>query len=447
MADPTNPNPRLPEWTELLADMGYSVDAVDLVDRAVAARPGDPELRIAQVQARWANGDAGATLEAVDEALLHAPMDEVRAMLLSIRAGALVELGRASEAIAPAAEGVRLAPATPPALFTLATAYAAAGKDEDARSVASGLLETAPEAPHGHVALAAAASGQREREDHLRRALELAPEDEHLLLSLGAALLEQGRDREALDVLAHASSRWPRSRAARGMALKAAARIEGLWPALPFPLFITALIVERATDGRPWWLSASLFGIAVASVVFAWWRRSRNPLPAEAKRVAKETKEESRRGMGLAFLGAFAFGLVLIPTFWVGLFGLPALSGAWGEVHWVQFAIAGGLIALGFWFLWLIRQRRRLGPRLIWASAATCRCEGLSVLTGPDACRYVKQHLWRTERGDLFPQEFTCPDTGRRWIGYQARVGWGPGARRLVQLSSDDDASVEVETP
>jgi Flp pilus assembly protein TadD len=441
MANPTSPNPRLPEWTELLADMGYSADAVDLVDRAVVARPDDPELRIAQVQARWANGDAGGTLQAVDQALLHAPMDEVRAMLLSIRAMALVELGRPSEAIVPAAEGVRLAPETPPALFTLATAYAAAGRDEEARGVATRLLETAPEAPHGHVALAAAASGQQEREGHLRRALELDPEDEHLLLSLGAALLEQGRDREALDVLSHASSRWPRSHAARALALKAAARLEGLWPVLPFPLFMAAVIVRGATNGRPWWLSAGLFGLAVASVVFAWWRRSRNPLPAEARRVTKETMEESRRDRGLAFLGAFAFGLVLIPALWMGLFGIPAQAGDWAMVHWFQFAIAGGIIALGLWFLWVIRQRRRLGPRLIWTSAATCRCEGLQVLTGPDARRYAKRHLWRTVREELYPQEYSCPDTGRRWIGYEIRIGWGPGAQRLVQLPSDDDAT------
>lgn len=446
MVDPTQPSPRLPEWTELLADMGYSADAVDLVDHAVAARPDDPELRIAQVQARWANGDAGGTLQAVDQALLHAPMDEVRAMLLSIRAMALVELGRPSEAIGPAAEGVRLAPETPPVLFTLAAAYAAAGRNEEARSVATGLLETAPEAPHGHVALAAAASGQREREEHLRRALELAPEDEHLLLSLGAALLEQGRNREALDVLAHASGRWPRSQAARGLALKAAARMAGLWPVLPFPLFAAAVIVGGATDGRPLWLSAGLFGLAVASVLFARWRRSRNPLPAEAERVTRETMEESRRGSGLAFLGAFAFGLVLIPAFWIGLFGIPALSGDWGEIHWVQFVIAGGFSALGVWFLWVIRQRRRLGPRLIWSSAATCRCERVHVLTGPDARRYAKKHLWRRERGELDPQELACPDTGRRWIGYEIRIGLGPRAQRLVQLPSDDDASVAVET-
>jgi hypothetical protein len=94
----------------------------------------------------------------------------------------------------------------------------------------------------------------------------------------------------------------------------------------------------------------------------------------------------------------------------------------------------------------VIHQRRRLGPRLIWASAGTCRCAELHVLTGPDARRYAGKHLWRAEPDNFVPQEFTCPDTGRRWIGYETRIGWGPAARRLVQLPSVDGA-VAVETP
>ena len=62
-----------------------------------------------------------------------------------------------------------------------------------------------------------------------------------------------------------------------------------------------------------------------------------------------------------------------------------------------------------------------------------CRCDTVAELYGSEAEEYAAEHLRSTgTRTDAMEEDFTCPDTGRRWLlDYPDRTERDPGQARL----------------
>ena len=62
-----------------------------------------------------------------------------------------------------------------------------------------------------------------------------------------------------------------------------------------------------------------------------------------------------------------------------------------------------------------------------------CRCNSVEELYGSEAETYASDHLVSDEvRSDRFEEDFSCPDTGRRWtLDYPERTAADPGQARL----------------
>ena len=62
-----------------------------------------------------------------------------------------------------------------------------------------------------------------------------------------------------------------------------------------------------------------------------------------------------------------------------------------------------------------------------------CRCNSVDELYGTEAEQYAAEHLVSDEvRTSAFEEDFSCPDTGRRWmLSYPERTQSDPGQARL----------------
>ncbi len=62
-----------------------------------------------------------------------------------------------------------------------------------------------------------------------------------------------------------------------------------------------------------------------------------------------------------------------------------------------------------------------------------CRCDTVGELYGSEAEEYAGEHLVSDEtRAELLEEDFSCPDTGRRWLlDYPDRTDQDPGQARL----------------
>jgi len=126
--------------------------ALEALDTALAAAPGDPALHLVRSIVLEFAGDAGAALASAEAGLSAAPAD---VELLQQAAHVCAELGHGTRAISHAQRAMALAPA-PATGITLCEALLAAGRLPEAESVAAGLRAASPLDQHA-IALQASA--------------------------------------------------------------------------------------------------------------------------------------------------------------------------------------------------------------------------------------------------------------------------------------------------
>lgn len=177
------PDTALLERAEALAEIGRYEQAGELFARLVAADPGSAPGWTGLARCRARLGDPRGALPAVEEALRADP-EYVQAVLM--RGNILADLGRHTEAVAAALEGVRIAPEAFGAHLVLARALLLARTGRGAKSremreayvVANNAVRLAPEEPATHYVLGVVAHQMRRHdlaEQAYNNALRLDP--------------------------------------------------------------------------------------------------------------------------------------------------------------------------------------------------------------------------------------------------------------------------------
>jgi tetratricopeptide (TPR) repeat protein len=157
-----------------LVEVGRNAEAIDLLQRALAANPNEPALLEALAEAQL-SVDPKAALETAGRLSARLPEHFRGHQLLALASSAL---RRDKQAVAHARDAVAAAPDRAGSHILLADTLARRRKTREARKAAARALELAPDRANSHVVsgnveLAAGHSSRAERA--YRRALELDP--------------------------------------------------------------------------------------------------------------------------------------------------------------------------------------------------------------------------------------------------------------------------------
>jgi len=181
----------------LFAQTGRASAAIPLLERVVAAEPGDDDAHNNLAVALSAVGQLEGAIDHLREAIRIAPREAAR---YSNLAAILVEAGRAEEAVALLKPVARRFPRTASVHVGLGVAYDALDRVPEAVAALKAAMPLAPDSAvvcrNLGLLLARCASWTEARE-HLKRARELAGEEVELLLHLGAAHYNLGELAEA----------------------------------------------------------------------------------------------------------------------------------------------------------------------------------------------------------------------------------------------------------
>jgi Flp pilus assembly protein TadD len=237
-------------WREAsaLTDVGRYEAAIPLLTRAAGLDQDTPAIKCDLALALMCVGrDQEADMTAY-QAIASAPDDDRPYRIRSI---VLRHAGRAGEAVSMAQEAVRLDPANPSSLDTLARAYLAADENDNAWETAVKVVALAPEKYESHELVGRAALALKlwqVAEHACREALRLDPTDWVSMNNLGVALANQDRTVEAVQAYQRAAQMSPDAEAARDNLVEAVQPVSprraaiymvrvGLWK-LPFVLFV-----------------------------------------------------------------------------------------------------------------------------------------------------------------------------------------------------------------
>lgn len=190
---------------------GRHAEALQALEPALAARPGEPRLVVARAEAlgRAGRGDeAVAALQAVVAERERQGDEPALRELWPALAEALVVAGRADEAVAELQRALGARPRDHGLLYALGAAYERAGRGEEAVAQMRALLALDPDHAEAlnFVGFTWAEQGIRleEAEELVRRALRLSPRSGHMVDSLGWIRLKRGDVRQAVELLEQA---------------------------------------------------------------------------------------------------------------------------------------------------------------------------------------------------------------------------------------------------
>jgi tetratricopeptide (TPR) repeat protein len=236
---------------QALIDIGRLRDALKPLRQALVIEPKNGEV-VCRISLAWLQlGDFEQALAYAEIAVHNEPWNEWGHRLRGL---SLLRIGRKSEALASAEEAVRLAPDLQQTLCLLTEAQIANQRLSEARQTALRAREVAPEAPESHLALAVVAGEYKswsEKEEHLRKALSLNPTSYALLNDLGACLLNQRRESEAIEMFRQAARANPAAEIPRNN-LKISV---GKYIPVPGIILVSALcqlIMSAIARGRFW---------------------------------------------------------------------------------------------------------------------------------------------------------------------------------------------------
>ncbi len=196
------PGPRLlTRIGELLGNLGRVDEAEDCFRRALEIDPGLVAARFNLALARLAAGAPEEARELLDQVVVARP--DLAPAWLQL-GGALNALGRYQAAVEAFERHLALMPGSPSGLTWLGASLQFLGNFDGAAASYRAALESAPEFADAHANLGKLllAQGDAKRaEVHLRRSLEAQPGHVQALSGLAALLDDEGRYREALDVV------------------------------------------------------------------------------------------------------------------------------------------------------------------------------------------------------------------------------------------------------
>jgi tetratricopeptide (TPR) repeat protein len=357
-----------------LAEIGRYADAERLLREGLTETPGEPELLVLLGYVLRMRLDYPGAVAACDAAVAAAPL---LAGPHAERAESLLAMLRDAEAVASAAEAVRLDPHDPYCHRVLARALSGAGRHDDARGAARRALALGPESVESLLTLAGVerdAGERRAAAEAARRALAYDPAHPYgrwLMAMLDAEQLRVGRSMRGLrgvarDDPAHPdvlSMTWP-------MRSLLSALRRWLAPAI-------VLVVVPAPAGW-WWGRLLAAGFALGVLGLA----ARVLIPARATpwRCLRLTPRLYRRALTAGLVTA---GVSVTLLLWYAVRPAPALP----------------LVALGLMLpLWALGLVELIGARLddpghVWALR---RVREAFRQFGADL-----REWWRTTRRDL----------------------------------------------
>jgi tetratricopeptide (TPR) repeat protein len=283
---------------QALADVKRYDDAVDVIGRAVAANPGDAELRCELARVLYL---ADRNEEAVAAAEAAALLDPEWAEPHRLRAEALLFLRtRNLHAHQSATTACELEPMNPGCLFTRVRTALALGRPQLASKIADQLCAVAPTSYLGHFGRGLAAAGTRDWEtaaDAYRAALEITPDDAELLHNYGIALDRLGRHAESMDCFIRSGTLDPDAGTVRNTAIAARRHIGpsvGIWWMGRLALLFLMLAVFSRTAPRPFSYVVAGLALVTCVVLFVARQRRLAKLPNAAK-LAMEAEQRRRR--------------------------------------------------------------------------------------------------------------------------------------------------------
>jgi tetratricopeptide (TPR) repeat protein len=184
-----------------MAEDGLLEDALDMFERAAAARPTDPRIHAHRATCLAKLERYQDSVAAFDRALVE--LARAEGELRHRRGNVLVRLGRHPEAQESLRRSLRLAPESADAWYDLGVSLQGTGQLDGAAAAfahASAMDgETAGDAWLGLAAVHASAGRLTDAESALQQALSRRPEDVDTLFQLGLCRLELGRYEAALD--------------------------------------------------------------------------------------------------------------------------------------------------------------------------------------------------------------------------------------------------------
>lgn len=307
-----------------LAEVGRHRDAAALLAPHLAANPADTTGWCLLAQCRNALGDPAGALDAADQAL-RGDVTEEHAWRL--RALVLVKLHRHQEAVAAAAEAVRLAPGSwaTHSMYAHTLSYVPGGLPH-AYTAAVHSTTLAPQQPEAHfrVGIVAHESGHRGiAERAYRTALSLDPQHALARNNLGVLKLHgrrPGRAFTAAEDFAASLAADPQSATARRNVEAVAVLLLGRarWLALLCvwlaTVFAGAAGVGQGDPPRPGALLPRLAGIAVMTALWGWWAwRTHRRLPRRLRGPMRALVRRSR-AVGVMAAGLAVADLALVPV-------------------------------------------------------------------------------------------------------------------------------------
>lgn len=267
-------------------ELGRWRDAQSELGLVLAAEPQSVEALCLLGQSQLHLDQRAAALQTAEAALRCAPDDEWAHRIHSV---ALGELGRHVDALAAAAEAVRLAPGTAATHQRLADALLhVPGRADEARAAAERAVALAPHAPGAHVAVGVAAGRQgrvREERDAYLRALELDPTYSTALSNLAALYADRGRLGGASRYVTAALRHDPHHRwALANLDLVAIRLVRRLTVVVVLGGLVTSFLAgtERTGDPVAWPMRALVGTAVIATCAAVAWSTVRH-LPAGAR--------------------------------------------------------------------------------------------------------------------------------------------------------------------